>query len=437
MPKRTSSKPKTAETLRNLVDLSEPTNRKELFWLKGRKRELSVYRVPTKFLYFNIENGRYADKMVQLQAEHPGIEINPREQKWKDIIWQMLKGEYPGTERDIEPFQKLRVDLRGREQLKPGVLLSDGGVLDGNRRLAALLDLAEKEKNASRYEYLDAVILAEDVGAEDRWRIEAGVQIGRDEKHPYSAINQLLKIREGLELFRKNKNPEKEISKVLYGISEEEIKDDIANMRLIDEYLAFIGKTKAYNEVGEARVIERFKEAVKNLEYARKLGSQPPDIEKLKLTQFALIRDQAMTNYQLRDLRKAMGVGKAAKGKNERALKQLLEIGTKRQELRKALSAKGIKSPLEATVSEKAEEFLTEMDAQKKSDKPLQLVNDAKAHLNQLLETLEGGRLDAGIDSSKLITLPVALAEVIKIASRCLKRSKQLQREATGTGRRK
>src|SRR5207237_566892 len=149
----------------------------------------------------------------------------------------------------------------------------DGGVLDGNRRVAALLDLQQKEGNPSRFEYLDAVILDEDVGAEDRWRIEAGVQIGRDEKHPYSPINELLKIKEGLDLFRGKPNPEREISKVLYGIYEDEIKKDILKIRLIDEYLAFIGRSKAYNDIGDT--VERFEEAVRTLEQAKKLGSKP------------------------------------------------------------------------------------------------------------------------------------------------------------------
>src|SRR5712692_740917 len=197
----------------DLLAVSELTGRKVLFWLKGKRRELDVHRIPTKHLYFNIENGRYADKMIQLKADNPGVVINPREDRWREKIHDMLKGTYSGTEGDQESFETLRADILAKQQLHPGVVLADGGVLDGNRRLAVLLDLSKTERNPGRFEFFEGAILPEDVGPEDRWRIEAGLQIGRDEKLAYSPINQLLKIREGLNLFKGLKNPEHEIAK--------------------------------------------------------------------------------------------------------------------------------------------------------------------------------------------------------------------------------
>jgi hypothetical protein len=423
---KSSTKSKSTKQITNLVDVSETTDRKELFWLKGKRRELDVYRVPIKLLYFNIENGRYADKMVQLRAENPGVDIDPRQDKWKETIWKMLKGEYPGTERDVEPFQRLRGDLLDRQQLRPGVVLFDGGVLDGNRRLAALLDLRRSEKNPTRFEYLDAVILDEDVGAEDRWRIEAGVQIGRDEKLAYSPINELLKIKEGLTLFKGRSNPEKEISKVLYGIEEEEIRKDILKIRLIDEYLVFIKKPQAYNEVGD--VIERFEEAVKTLEQAKKLGTNPTQIQQIKLAHFAIIRDKLMDNWQMRKVRTAMGAGKAAKGKNERAMKGLLKLGNTSQEFREGLAIKSPNSKFKLQNQEVIDGFLDQMDAQEKADKPMQLASNANAHLSQLFETLQKGSLAKNSTfTERLDDLPAALDEIIAVAKKCLSTAKKLQ----------
>lgn len=433
MNKRTStSSTEESKKPTDLKEVSDRTDRKMLFWVKGKKQELAVSRVPTKFLYFNIENGRYADKMVQLRGDNPGVEIDPRVEKWKTKIWEMLKGEYPGTERDSEPFQKLRDDLLNRTQLQPGVVLFDGAVLDGNRRLAALLDLAATHRNPSRFEYLDAVILDEDVGAEDRWRIEAGVQIGRDEKHPYSPINELLKIKEGLSLFRGKANPEKEISKVLYGISEDEIKRDAHKIRLIDEYLSFIERPQAYNEVGD--VIERFEEAVKTLDQARKLGWTPPDVLRVKLTHFAIIRDKLMDNWQLRLIRTAMGVGRSAKGKNERALEGLLDLGSEPQKLKKALSAKTPTSSRKEPHSEKVVTFTDQMDAQQKADKPLQLANNANAHLKQLLDSLQEGKVvNNALSAEKIDALPLVLQEIIQVARECYEKARKL-RKRTGVG---
>jgi|GEM_PF-3316461 hypothetical protein len=425
-----------SQEITNLKDISEPTDRKELFWIKGRRQELEVLRVPTKHLYFNIENGRYADKMVQLKEDNPGVEINPKGEKWMATICRMLKGEYPGTERDVDAFRKLRDDLAGRQQLRPGVVLFDGGVLDGNRRLAALIDLQQTEPNPSRFEYLDAVILDEDVGPEDRWRIEAGVQIGRDEKHPYSPINELLKIQEGLILFKGRPNPEKEISKVLYGISEDEIEKDIQKIRLINQYLEFIGKPKSYNEIGD--VIERFEETVKTLEHAKKQGSPPAEIQRLKLTHLAIIRDKLMDNWQMREIRGAMGTGKAAKGKNEQALKGLLELGNNPQALRKAFSTREPLSSFKSSNQEKVEAFLDQRDAQKKADKPVQLANNAKTHLKQLLETLIGGRIVGNAEfAQKIDALPDVLKEVIDVAKKCFDKAEALRKKINGTAEKK
>src|SRR6185437_15492756 len=114
---------KPIEWAEDVRKVSQSTNRVELFWLNGKKQEVPVYRVPTKHLYYNIENGRYADKMIQLKAENPAAHIDPREPRWAKAIAGMLRGEHPGTESDREPFDRLRRDLEAREQLKPGVVL--------------------------------------------------------------------------------------------------------------------------------------------------------------------------------------------------------------------------------------------------------------------------------------------------------------------------
>lgn len=47
-----------------LLAVSQPTGNTERHWIGGKKRDLPVYRIPVSHLYFNIENGRYADRML-------------------------------------------------------------------------------------------------------------------------------------------------------------------------------------------------------------------------------------------------------------------------------------------------------------------------------------------------------------------------------------
>jgi hypothetical protein len=424
------------EKVGNLTSVAQPTDDREKFWLNGALSTQVVHKIPIKFLYFNIENGRYADKMIQLRSDHHGVDIDPRRPEWRDKISRMLRGEYQGTEGDKEPFQKLRADILAKTQLRPGVVLNDGGVLDGNRRLAVLIDLAATEPNPSRFEYFEAVILPQNVGDEDRWRIEAGLQIGRDEKLAYSPINQLLKIKQGLQIFAKNTRPESEIARTLYGVSEEQVRRDIAKIKLIDEYLAFIGRPQAYNEV--SRVLERFEEALNAIEAAGKENWKPARFQQLKLALWATIRDGTMDNWQMREIWRAMGVtgkGKSGKYKNEKALDDFLNLDCTVQELRGALSVKASKSPRADLHSKRAEEFLDRMEAMKAASEPLRLANRAKTNLEALLDALtKGGPSQPENWQQTMTTLRQTLHDLMKLAERCDITLKALQKKSDVRG---
>jgi hypothetical protein len=183
----------------DLTKVSKPTNRVERYWINGKKQDLPIYQIDIERLHFNIANGRYADRMIRLQRENPGVVIEPSKPEWKEQIENMLAGEHRDTQRDRAAFQELMEDLRTRDQLRPGVAVADGGVIDGNRRLAALRRLW-RETNDDRFRYFDAAILPADTSEEDRWRIEAGMQLGKNDRWDYSPINELLKIRSGVRM---------------------------------------------------------------------------------------------------------------------------------------------------------------------------------------------------------------------------------------------
>jgi hypothetical protein len=408
--------------------LAQTTSRKELVWLKGKRVERDVVRLPTSALYFNIDNGRYADKMIQLRSDHPGVEIDPRDKHWREEIASMLRGEYRGTEPDLQPFESLKADLKAREQLRPGVVLTDGGVLDGNRRVAVLEALAASEPNPSRYAYFEAIVLPPDVGHEDRWRIEAGLQIGRDEKLAYSPINRLLKIREGLQLFGSSPRPAAEIAKTLIGIAEADIEQDIRKISLIDEYLDFLSYPLEYNRV--SRLVERFEEAVNILESAKKADYNPHQVSDLKKRVFGIIRTEAMTNWEMRNIWRAIGApgrGKQKHLKNQSALNELLALPVKARDFQDG-------SPELDRVRQqyvaKAQRFSERMEASKAASEPRRLVDRVQTNLEQLLETLRDPGVAKGKGSAKLLQpLPERLEEVLKLSRQCLDESKRVAKE--------
>lgn len=397
------------------------TARKHLIWYNGAKHELDVFRIPTKHLHFNIQNGRYADKMIQLKADNPSDDIDPKVPKWRKEISRMLRGEYPGTQEDHEPWERLREDIRGKSQLTPGVVIADGGVIDGNRRLSVLLSLADSEKNSTQYEYFDGVILPHDVSDQDRWRIEAGIQLGKDEKHDYSSINKILKIKEGLRIFGDDDDGIRQIANALYGTTEKEIRQTIKEINLIDEYLLYLDKKEAYNEV--AGLTERFVEAVNTLETANANGMDKKKYGNLKLTLFISIKEKLLDNWQMRQVRTAIASPKKEKSVehlNDKILTDFLDVDLKPSEVKVALRDGGTqKAPLVKTIKDKAERFLDQREIHAKINEPMKLADNAKNNLEALQESLKQKLPKHPDRDASLQAVSATLAEVIKLAKIC------------------
>lgn len=385
----------TRKVIESLEKVSQKTNRTLRVWLKGQKQDLPVHRIPIKHLYFNIESGRYADKMLQLRADNPGVDIDPKSDIWRDEIYKMLKGEYKGsleaegTERDKVAFERLREDIEKREQLNPGVVLADGGVIDGNRRLAVLMSLEDQ-----RFSYFDGVILPADISAEDRWRIEVGVQLGKDQQLDYSPMNKLLKIRQGLLMYKSMKLPSRKtaedmVADALYGVSKKEVLENIDLINLIDEYLDFFKCKGQYYRVADKN--ERFIEALGTLKAAEgklKLHEKA----KLKVQLFIIVKEGIMSNWEIRDIKRALGGILKARGRKsapiQKAVDHLITHTTDPKMVRDAY-ARNTQSKIVAKSETICREFKDIFDAEKDANQPLTLAKDARAKLETLKESLK------------------------------------------------
>jgi hypothetical protein len=385
----------TRQIVESLEKVSERTDRSLREWLRGKKQDLPVYRIPVKYLYFNIENGRYADKMIQLRADNPGVDIDPKMDPWRNEIYKMLKGEYKGsidaegTERDKIAFERLREDIERREQLNPGIVLADGGVIDGNRRLAVLMSLGDQ-----RFSYFDGIILPEDISPEDRWRIEVGVQLGKDQQLDYSPINKLLKIRQGLLIYKdmtlpSGKTAEDMVADALYGVSKKEVLESIELIRLIDEYLDFFKCKGQYHQVADKS--QRFIEALDSLKAAEgKLA--PQEIAKLKVQLFVIVKHKLMSNWEIRDVRRALGGIQKARGRKstpiKKAIEHLITHTTDPKTVRDAYTNNTYEKIVSKTETI-VQEFKDIYAAEKIANQPLNLAKDARTKLETLKESLK------------------------------------------------
>jgi len=187
---------------------------------------------------------------------------------------------------ELDPKQTLILenDLKKVRQKEPGVITIGGYVINGNRRMSVLQNLVEQ--GDSDFNYLEAARLPGGVSATDIWKVEAGIQLSRRVQLDYGPINNLLKFQQGIEAGLKPT----EIAKSLYGgFTEKEILENLEQLKLISEYLIFIGYSKQFNKAKS--VNEHFVDLRNIINREKKQGTSPIDILKIKKIAFQLIFD--------------------------------------------------------------------------------------------------------------------------------------------------
>ena len=245
--------------------------------LQGERVDLPVYRLPLDLLFYNIRNGRFAAEYIDLKKKE-GRELNAEDPADAKKIQTLLL--------ELDPKQSLILenDLKKVRQKEPGVITTGGYVINGNRRMSILQNLVEQ--GDSDFNYLEVARLPSGVSATDIWKIEAGIQLSRRVQLDYGPINNLLKFQQGIEA---GLSP-KEIAKSLYGgFTDKEILENLEQLKLISEYLNFIGYPKQFNKA--KGVHEHFIDLRNIINREKKQGASPDDILKIKKIAFQLIFD--------------------------------------------------------------------------------------------------------------------------------------------------
>lgn len=260
--------------------------------LKGVAKHLQVYRVPIKYLIYNIRNGRFAAELLAKESQLKR-KLDPGTPQDAKIIQKLLLDLSPGE------TAALKADLRQNGQLDPGVITRDGAVINANRRMAILSALNE-ETHDPRFEYLRVARLPKNVDEKDIWRIEAGLQFAKEFRLDYSPINELLKLKEG----RDSGLSADDISQTLLGrFTPAKVEERLSILKLIESYLIFVGKAGQYNVVeGD---VEKFNSLQSNV-YAplSRKGESDSKIAKVLNFAFLLIQKTDLTHWDIRLLNK-------------------------------------------------------------------------------------------------------------------------------------
>lgn len=331
-------------------------DQKERVVLKGQPKHLQVYRVPIKYLIYNIRNGRFASELLAKESELKR-KLDPGTPEDAKIIQKLLL-ELSPNETDA-----LKADLRQNGQLDPGVITKDGAVINANRRMAILSALYE-ETHDPKFEYLRVARLPKDVDEKDIWRMEAGLQFAKEFRLDYSPINELLKLKEGKETGFSSAD----ISQALLGrFSKSKVDEKLEILKLIESYLDFIGKPRQYNVVQDERDVEKFNSLQANvIAPLKRRGINDVEIAKLVTFAFRLINETDRTHWDIRLLNKIA----AKKG----ALKELLKNYDAR-------------APFKSTKDQIEEDFATAkeiVEDEEQQDRPERLLKKALSALSSV-----------------------------------------------------
>jgi len=258
--------------------------------LQGRNVDLPVYRFPINLLYFNIKNGRFAAEYIELRKKE-GREITAEDTDDAKKIHKLLV--------DLDPKQSsiLMEDLKKYGQREPGIISNDGYIINGNRRMAVLKSLYENGND--QFGYMLVARLPQNVTSQDLWKIEAGIQLSRRVQLDYGPINTLLKFKEGIDA---GLTPSQIASSLYGGFTEDEILENLEQLKLIAKYANFIGEEGNYKSA--EGVNEHFIDLRAILKKAKKDGYSPDEIMSLTRISFQLIHD----GIPQRELRKIKDV---------------------------------------------------------------------------------------------------------------------------------
>ena len=346
--------------------------------LKGQKKDLEIYSLPTELLFYNIRNGRFAAEYKELVKKEGG-HLEPENQedakKIQDLLLNLDKSETIQTYKDIK--------IRG--QWNCGIISEDGYLVDGNRRMSILSKLYE-DTGEAKWKFIEVAKLDESIGPEDLWSLEAGIQLGKDEIVRYGPINELLKLKEGVDAGLSLKA----IVKTLYGYEdEEEINIKLKRLELIEQYLGFIGSPEKYSLVKNKH--DHFIDLQNVIEQCKKISYDPERIGKIKHVAFELILEGTINSKDLRKIRQMV---------EQNIIDAIDEIETASIEIQPHLAKQESVDEISKDIIDEFEENEQEhsttmthfinatdvLDVQNNEGKELLLLNRAEKNLKPLLE---------------------------------------------------
>lgn len=148
-----------------------------------------VYAIPLEYLYYNNQNGRINTAYKKFKAENEPLIPEIGDSKYNEIFEQFI------CDSNRQAMKDTLQSIKEKMQQEPGVVLSDGRVIDGNRRFTALR-MYQKEDGIPKT--FNTVILSLNANskADEKTikKLELDLQLGREERVSYDPIDRIFDV---------------------------------------------------------------------------------------------------------------------------------------------------------------------------------------------------------------------------------------------------
>ncbi|WP_019785369.1 ParB/RepB/Spo0J family partition protein [Streptococcus sobrinus] len=173
----------------------EKTDLTKRLTIDGQSKTYSVYKIPLKYLYYNDQNGRINTVYHQYISKHGGLTPESGDSEYNRIFEKFI------FESKKQALKDTQLSIKEKGQQEPGVVLSDGRVVDGNRRFTALRRI---EKDSGLSQCFEAVILSFDIDNKIHEKkikeLELDLQLGREERVNYDPIDRIFDVYNTIEV---------------------------------------------------------------------------------------------------------------------------------------------------------------------------------------------------------------------------------------------
>lgn len=160
------------------------TDNSERKFIGDQNQDCPIYEVRVDKLHFNVQNGRIATFISRYQAEH--LEGLPQDQTELDnLIADMVEADNP------KHLKTTMLDIKNKGQQQSAIILTNGVVIDGNRRFTCLRKLSAAEDTLRM---LRCCVFPDTYDENAIKGLELEIQLGEDTKQEYDAISRLVDI---------------------------------------------------------------------------------------------------------------------------------------------------------------------------------------------------------------------------------------------------